>query len=182
MHGRTILLVASLVLPLIAAPLPWHESSSLNAEINRRDEVSLAEELPDVLKRNPIIEALPVEARPDIVIEGKREESLTNVKEEVDEDDVDIGDKIADHTSEKRVIRPTDGWHKRVIRPTDGWHKRVIRPTDGWHKRVIRPTDGWHKRVIRPTDGWHKRVIRPTSGWRKIKKSFVDRAYGMLFG
>ncbi|OAL53942.1 hypothetical protein IQ07DRAFT_640960 [Pyrenochaeta sp. DS3sAY3a] len=80
MHGRTILLLASLVVPMLAAPTPLVEVVPRDEAVMKRDTgFSLAHVFRDILRREPL--PTPSPASLDALVEPR---SI-----ELDDDDVD---------------------------------------------------------------------------------------------
>ncbi|RMZ74651.1 hypothetical protein GMOD_00003718 [Pyrenophora seminiperda CCB06] len=100
----TIFLMATLVLPIFAAPVPTSQDISVkDANIERSDSFSLSHLLRNTIQRNTVIEAIP--SKTPIAAESKREEDV--VEDEV-EDSVDLDDRDIQGDS-RREAEPEAG-------------------------------------------------------------------------
>ncbi|KAJ4371379.1 hypothetical protein N0V83_004596 [Neocucurbitaria cava] len=205
MHGRLILLAASLVVPLLAAPLPDHKVVSRDNTIELRHDLSVDDAIRDIVKRGPVVEALPIESRSDTTVESKREDPLAEDEDEDEDseyvDDVDISDDLAEKRglnktpgggSGKRGLNKTPGGGsgKRGLNKTPGGGsgKRGLNKTPGGGsgKRGLNKTPGGGsgKRGLNKTPGGGsgRRGLNKTPGGGSGKRDLVERAMRFLFG
>ncbi|RYO71936.1 hypothetical protein AA0113_g1645 [Alternaria arborescens] len=73
MHGRTFLLFASLILPIVATPVPSFEVSPKDETIEQRAGNTVLGYPVKTPKREPVIEALPVEVRSSTSVDTSSE-------------------------------------------------------------------------------------------------------------
>ncbi|CAN9085827.1 unnamed protein product [Alternaria alternata] len=174
MHARAIFLLASAVLPIIAAPMPTSNISPIPTA-ERRDDSSVSNFFRDLLRRVPVTEALPTKASYVVVDESKRD---LDGQEEEEEDIVKRRIGFPKGGSSKRAIGfPGGGSDKRRIGfPKGGSSKRGIGfPAGGSDKRGIGfPAGGSDKRRIGfPKGGSSKRSIGfPAGGSDKRRIGF----------
>ncbi|RYO40842.1 hypothetical protein AA0111_g1141 [Alternaria arborescens] len=167
MYTRTIFLMASLALPMFAAPVPTiHEVNKRDVNIEQRDSFSLLDSLRDVVKRYPIIEAIPSDVTFDV--EHKR-------------DGADIGISAEDDVAEDDVVEGDEAeLYERGITRHKGNGKRGITKPSGNGRRGITKPSGNGRRGITRTKGNGKRGITRTKG--NGKRSLVARALEYILG
>ncbi|CBY00378.1 hypothetical protein IAQ61_011309 [Plenodomus lingam] len=115
MYGRTILLMASLALPLIAAPLSGNTHSPSADVIN---EGAIPAMLGDRIKRDPLVEALPLESRLSEVAGSKRDTSLdqnANSGEDNNTHETDDVDNLGNVNNIEVRSEPTDSLEDRKL-------------------------------------------------------------------
>ncbi|KAH6865839.1 hypothetical protein BKA58DRAFT_404381 [Alternaria rosae] len=186
MHARNILLFASVLLPVIGAPVPTKETNS----IQQRSANVVSQLSSYVSKRDPLIERIPEKALSDIVFETKRDADAEDtpavggdddfVEEEEEDDVIDLEVDSSEVDPTKRGLRGNSGagGGKRSIRGNDGLSgdkrdipeamvaARGVRPGNGNnHKtRGVRPGSGNNPRGVRPKKGNNQRGVRPGRG------------------
>ncbi|RYO66432.1 hypothetical protein AA0116_g2511 [Alternaria tenuissima] len=196
MHARNVLLFASVLLPVIGAPVATKENNS----VQQRSVNALSQLRSYISKREPLLEGIP-QALSDIVFETKRDVDAEDVQatEDVldgdDDDDVeeeedsvaDVGIDTSEVDQTKRGLRGTGGSRggKRGLRGNGGagGHKRGLRGTGGSRggKRGLRGNGGagGHKRGLRGNAGagGHKRGLRGNGGAGGHKRSLFARFF-----
>ncbi|KAH7350471.1 hypothetical protein BKA66DRAFT_286896 [Pyrenochaeta sp. MPI-SDFR-AT-0127] len=118
----------------------------------------------DVLKREPVIERIPVTLAYDIISKDKRHEVDEDIAKDASEDTV-----APENTIEERGLRKPDTHGKRGLRKPDTHGKRGLRKPDTHGKRGLRKPDTHGKRGLRKPD---------THG----KRGLVERAMELLLG
>ncbi|KAF2853173.1 hypothetical protein T440DRAFT_466159 [Plenodomus tracheiphilus IPT5] len=180
MYGRTLLLVASLAISTFSAPIVIANAPSVGESAvghrSRAPEAILAKEM---LKREPVIEAIPQTAALEI-IEGRDNE------EEEEEEDLIDNSELFDDLQERAVRGEPTGHHSsRGVRGTGpnprgvrgtGHNPRGVRGT-GPNPRGVRGT-GHNPRGVRGT-GHNPRGVRGTG--HTPKRSLLQRAYETMF-
>ncbi|KAF1944985.1 hypothetical protein EJ02DRAFT_509707 [Clathrospora elynae] len=166
MHGRSIFLVASLLLPIIASPAPVnHVTPRENSAIERRNNFSMAQLYRDLLKRAPLIEALPEEALYDVIHESKRSVSEETEDGDDDDDEFEASSEIPDR---RRVKAAGGGPGKRRVKAAGGGPgKRRVKAAGGGPGKIrVKAAGGGpgKRRVKAAGGGPGKRRIKAAGG------------------
>ncbi|KAH8730721.1 hypothetical protein GQ44DRAFT_699746 [Phaeosphaeriaceae sp. PMI808] len=153
MHGHTLFFLASLILPIIATPLPAHAIAASKQSVAERRNVLVANVIPAIPKRGSIIEVLPEiqERDPErIIAGGYKREPLGNHDSGSDKRTAEAG-TIPHGGSSKRTPKPINnvggGPEKRTPEPINnvggGPEKRTPEPINnvggGPEKRTPEP-------------------------------------------
>ncbi|KAG9187406.1 hypothetical protein G6011_05277 [Alternaria panax] len=134
--------MATLILPIFTAPMPsTHEVNKRDANVEHRDSLPLLDSFRNVMKREPIIEAIPSEVTLDV--EHKRGEVDIEVRAEDDIAEVEVAEEL-----DERGITRHNGNGKRGITRPGGNGRRGITRTKGNGKRGITRTKGNGKRSL----------------------------------
>ncbi|KAE8836664.1 hypothetical protein HRS9139_04762 [Pyrenophora teres f. teres] len=162
MRGRTIFFVASLVLPIMATPLPIDNiNQRASTAVEHRTSLSVTQLYRDLFKREPIIEALPEQTSYDAADKIKRDPS-----EESEDSDADLD--VTKEGAEKRRMKNAGGGPGRrsMKNPGGGPHKRETESSDAVldERRVKNAGGGPGKRRVKNAGGGPGRRSMKTPG------------------
>ncbi|CAN9102384.1 unnamed protein product [Alternaria alternata] len=187
MHKPTIILIASFLLPILAAPVPVdqlvHRETSIVEPRRNNPVIGLAS---DVLKRWSKADPAPLSVVYDSDEESKRDVvEQEEADTEEDDDDVEELEIESELLEDRGILRRPGGNPKRgLVRVPGGSGKRgLLRKPGGNGKRgIIKGPGGGSKRglIRKPSGSTRRGDVQEESS--SDKRSLIQRAFNAVLG